>query len=379
VKRLNEKQWRDEKELRDAVLFKISTETPDSYDDVIKADGWDLERYKKNPVVLWAHSHWQPPVGQALSVEVKDGDLVASAKFADAETYAFADTVFRLLQGKFLRATSVGFFPKEWTYDEDRGGYNFIAQELFEFSVVPVPANPDALALAVSDGIDCTPLKEWAEKTLDMWAPDESVALWIPKSQVEDLYRSLAPAVETVTVSDQFDATSAVVVEETTGITAPDAILTTTGDPSPDVVEQTTTAPAADSDPVVEIDGVPAPEVKDLKFDVTSQEETDDDDLIVHDLEKLNERIDGLADENEDLRAQLDQLVAKQGADAAAAEDANDLSEVIDFSIDSHEVESEIDVALLDLDVDPEELQNVIRRQMERELMNRTGKLPKEV
>jgi uncharacterized small protein (DUF1192 family) len=212
-----------------------------------------------------------------------------------------------------------------------------------------------------------------------MWAPDESVALWIPKSQVEDLYRSLAPAVETVTVSDQFDATSAVVVEETTGITAPDAILTTTGDPSPDVVEQTTTAPAADSDPVVEIDGVPAPEVKDLKFDVTSQEETDDDDLIVHDLEKLNERIDGLADENEDLRAQLDQLVAKQGADAAAAEDANDLSEVIDFSIDSHEVESEIDVALLDLDVDPEELQNVIRRQMERELMNRTGKLPKEV
>jgi HK97 family phage prohead protease len=394
VKRLNEKQWRDEKELRDAVLlkavdtevteseeervlnFKISTETPDSYNDVIKADGWDLERYKKNPVVLWAHSHYQPPVGQALSVEVEDGDLVASAKFADAETYAFADTVFRLLQGKFLRATSVGFFPREWTYDEDRGGYNFIQQELFEFSVVPVPANPDALALAVSDGIDCAPLKEWAEQTLDMWAPDESVALWIPKSQVEELYRSLTPAVETVTVSNQFDATSAVVLEETTGITPPDAVHTTTGDPSPDVVEQTTTVPV---EKVTDGDGdffIPDPE----KVEEIGKLATKIEIEVVDkgDVEKLNERIDILADDNEDLRAQLDQLVAKQGADAAA-EDADDLSEVIDFSIDSHEVESEIDVALLDLDVDPEELQDVIRRQMERELMNRTGKLPKEV
>ena len=392
MKRLNEKQWRDEKELRDAVLlkavdtevteseeervlnFKISTETPDSYDDVIKADGWDLERFKKNPVVLWAHDHRQPPVGQALSVEVKDGDLVASAKFADAETYAFADTVFRLLQEKFLRATSVGFFPKEWTYDEERHGYNFIEQELFEFSVVPVPANPDALALALKSGeIDLEPIKTWAEKTLDMWTPDDSVALWIPKAQVEELHRSLTPAVETVTVSDQFDGTEAVVVETKT-------VTDTVGDITHQVTEETKTIPIEklpdpDVDAVVEEfkDGVVEPHLDKLaaKIEIEVVEKGD--------VDKLNERIDILADENEDLRAQLDQLVAKQGADAAAEEDADDLSEVIDFSIDPHEVESEVDLALIDLDVDAEELQSVIRRQMERELMNRTGKLPKEV
>ena len=187
MKRLNELQWRGEGGLRDAVLlkavdtevgigteervlnFRISTETPDSYNDVIYSDGWDLIRFKKNPVVLWAHDHRQPPVGKALSVDVKDKALTTSAKFADVETYAFADTIYRLLKGGYLRATSVGFFPKEWTFDEDRKGYNFIAQELFEFSIVPVPANPDALSMALkSSEIDMEPLKAWAAAACGM-------------------------------------------------------------------------------------------------------------------------------------------------------------------------------------------------------------------
>ena len=376
MKRQNEKQWRDEKDLRDAVLlkavdtevtesdqervlnFKISTETADSYNDVIKAEGWDLERFKKNPVVLWAHSHYQPPVGQALSVEVKDGDLVASAQFADAETYAFADTVYRLLKKGFLRATSVGFFPKEWTYDEDRGGYNFIAQELFEFSVVPVPANPDALALAVQDGIDCTPLKEWAEKTLDMWAPDENVALWIPKQQIEDVYKSLSPETETVTIANQFDATDAVVIEkEVTAGTEIKEFKEKVVEPLLKKLE-------------VEVGGVPIEGVTNIQFNIDplqQPEQTDED----------------LRDMIEDLRAQVDQLKEKIRADeeeaAAAVEDPDDLSAVIDLAIDSHEVKNEIDVAVLDLDVDPEELQEAIKAQLEREVMRNTGTLPKEV
>ena len=381
MKRLNEKQWRDEKELRDAVLlkavetevteseeervlnFKISTETPDSYDDVIKADGWDLERFKKNPVVLWAHDHRQPPIGQALSVGVENGDLVASAKFADAETYAFADTVFRLLQGKFLRATSVGFFPQEWTFDEERGGYNFMKQDLFEFSVVPVPANPDALALALKSGeIDVEPIKTWAEKTLDMWTPDDSVALWIPKTQVEELHRSLSPAVETVTVSDPFDGTDAVVEE------AALTISRSIKEVMEDMEDITATVVGVAEEEAEFKEKVVEPHLDKLAAEVG-----------VEVVEKLNERIDIQNDVIEDLKAQLDQMVAKQGADAAVEEDADDLSGIIDFSIDPHEVENEIDLALIDLDVDAEELHGIIENAMERELMNRTGKLPKEV
>ena len=366
MKRLNEKQWRDEKELRDAVLlkavdtvitesdeervlnFRISTETPDSYNDVIKADGWDLERFEKNPVVLWAHSHYQPPVGQALSVEVDGDALVASAKFADAETYAFADTVYRLLKKGFLRATSVGFFPKEWTFDEERGGYNFIANELFEFSIVPVPANPDALALAVKDGIDCAPLKEWAEKTLDLWTPDDSVALWVPRAQIEEIHRSL------------------------TGTTEPVAPILTEA-------EIKAEAKAKAEAEAAELDGTP----------VEDPEETDESKLAATvkievveegEVEKLNERIDVLADDNESLRAQIDQLQATVGAGEAVEEESDeDLSAVIDIQIDSHQVEGEIDLAILDLDVNPEELQQAIRKQLEGEFMKTTGKLPKEV
>jgi HK97 family phage prohead protease len=382
VKRLNEKQWRDEKELRDAVLlkavdtevtegaqervlnFRISTETVDSYNDVIKADGWDLERFKKNPVVLWAHSHYQPPVGQALSVEVEDGDLVASAQFADAETYAFADTVYRLLKKGFLRATSVGFFPKEWTYDEDRGGYNFINQELYEFSVVPVPANPDALQMALRAGeIDCTPLREWAEKTLDMWTPNESVALWIPKQQVEDLYKSLTGDVTPILTEAEKTAEAEAIAEVVAG-EATDAVV---------VTETTTDTTVVKTDPVIEVDGVPVPEIKEIKFklDVAEPEEPTE--------EVLKETIDVMSDEIEDLKAQVDQLVAATAVEKTTEDDSDDLSEVIDLSIDPHEVENEIDLSVLDLDVDPEELQGVIRKTLESELMNRTGKLPKEV
>jgi hypothetical protein len=70
---------------------------------------------------------------------------------------------------------SVGFTPKEymWVSSQSdaerarRGGIDFIKQEMLEYSSVPVPANPNALALAKSAGIDVTPLKQWAEQVLD--------------------------------------------------------------------------------------------------------------------------------------------------------------------------------------------------------------------
>ena len=371
MKRLNEKQWRDEKELRDAVLlkavdtvitesdeervlnFRISTETPDSYNDVIKADGWNLERFEKNPVVLWAHDHRQPPVGQALSVGVEGDALVASAKFADAETYAFADTVFRLLKKGFLRATSVGFFPKEWTFDEERGGYNFIANELFEFSIVPVPANPDALALAVKDGIDCAPLKEWAEETLDLWSPEDSVALWVPRAQIEALHKSLTPEVTPI-LTEAEKAADAEAIAEVVESEATDA-----------VVEE----PEAEKDATSSVTVKKTTKVGDLEATVE-----------VSGLPEVVRTFDALDDEIEGLKAQVDQLTAKVDAGEVVKEETSgELDAVIDIEIDSHKVEDEVAVGILDLDINPEDLQRVIRDQLEGEFLKTTGKLPKEV
>ena len=170
--------------------FTISSESEDSYRDIVKADGWDLERYLKNPVVLWAHMSRELPVGNASNVRADGASLKATAKFATRDTYEFADDVFKMLKAGFLKATSVGFIPQEWSWDEQRGGYNFIKSELFEFSVVPVPANPDALMNSISEGgEDVEFLREWCEKTLDLWRPEGHQALWVPKSKIEDIHK----------------------------------------------------------------------------------------------------------------------------------------------------------------------------------------------
>ena len=133
-----------------------SDESVDSYGDIMEVAGWDLDRYQKNPVFLWAHRYDQPPVGKAI--QVMQGDkLKFHIKFASADTYPFADTIYKLYKGGFLRGTSVGFMPREHEElvndDGARTGWRYKRQELLELSAVPVPANPNALVMAVQKGI----------------------------------------------------------------------------------------------------------------------------------------------------------------------------------------------------------------------------------
>lgn len=145
----------------------ISSESKDRMGDIIRQAGWQLKHYLKNPVVQWAHDYRQPPIGLAESMEVLDPQhdqkrvskkigayLKSVTRFAETD---FAEEVFQLFLQEVLRAFSVGFIPKEYEKiyegegdDKRFTGYEFTKQELIEYSVVPVPANQDALALAVS-------------------------------------------------------------------------------------------------------------------------------------------------------------------------------------------------------------------------------------
>lgn len=128
--------------------FTISTESVDRMGDTIKADGWELDAFRKNPVVLWAHDNQSLPIGKATRVWIEDGKLKATAEFTPEGMAKFNDTIFEMLKGGFLNAVSVGFMPKDWKFTEDanrRFGIDFLKQELMEFSVVSVPANPEAL------------------------------------------------------------------------------------------------------------------------------------------------------------------------------------------------------------------------------------------
>jgi hypothetical protein len=147
-------------EKKRTITFVASDESVDRYGDVIRCAGWQYQAYLRNPVFLWGHRSGDPPIGKCvdLHIESKPPALVQTIEFADAATYPFAETIFRLYQGGFLNAVSVGFMPLEAPVpmkdaDEHMTGYEFNSQELLELSSVSCPANRNALARAVGSGV----------------------------------------------------------------------------------------------------------------------------------------------------------------------------------------------------------------------------------
>lgn len=115
-----------------------STGSLDRDEEKLEVDGWILDNFKKNPVLLWSHDARQLPIGKVTDIRTNEhGELVFDAIFARKEN-DFAKKVADLMSGGFLNSFSVGFNPLE---KEDN---TFKKQELLEISVVNVPANPDA-------------------------------------------------------------------------------------------------------------------------------------------------------------------------------------------------------------------------------------------
>jgi HK97 family phage prohead protease len=135
------------------VRFVLSDGSVDRMGDTVNVGGWDLSAYKRNPVVLFAHDASAPPIGRTVSVWSDGTRLLGDVEFAPAETYAFADTINRLVKGGFLKSGSVGFLPTVYKFSERPGGVDYKRQELLEFSIVPVPANSNALVEAHAKGI----------------------------------------------------------------------------------------------------------------------------------------------------------------------------------------------------------------------------------
>jgi HK97 family phage prohead protease len=163
--------------------FVFSDATVDHAKDSIDQKGWDLSVFKRNPVALFSHMSWEPPIGRASNVGVQNDKLKGDIEFATAEVYEFADTIYRLVHGEFMKAVSVGFQPKEWAFSTDKDrpyGIDFKKQLLLEISVCPVPCNPNALTEARSAGIDTRSLVEWAEKVLD-----NGDVVFLPRKDVE--------------------------------------------------------------------------------------------------------------------------------------------------------------------------------------------------
>lgn len=137
--------------------FVFSTSDEDNHGDRIDQAGWQLESFKKNPVALWAHDATAPPIGRAEDVRVENGRLMGTIVFAKPSENPMGESALRMVKAGLLNAVSVGFDSLEMNeiYDEKTTpprfrGFHHKKMVLREISLVPIPANENAIVVSKS-------------------------------------------------------------------------------------------------------------------------------------------------------------------------------------------------------------------------------------
>lgn len=133
---------------RGTIEFTLTSKTIDRDGEVVLPAGVKMENFRKNPVFLWAHSRKDPSIGRVIPETIRqtENDISATVEF-DLDD-PFAKMIFGKYQKKHLNAGSISFIPLEFGQPvfDDQPGSTFTAIELLEFSGVPIPSNPQALA-----------------------------------------------------------------------------------------------------------------------------------------------------------------------------------------------------------------------------------------
>jgi HK97 family phage prohead protease len=139
------------------IAWTFSTFDIDRFSERIDPEGWDYSHYLKNPVVEWAHRYDIPAIGKADGLFADDKGLHGSVVFNDKEYDPFGWAIGQRVKAGVIRAGSVGFRileielpPKEDS--KDGTTLIFRKQELLEFSICNVPANPFALSKGMREG-----------------------------------------------------------------------------------------------------------------------------------------------------------------------------------------------------------------------------------
>jgi HK97 family phage prohead protease len=135
----------------------LSTFDLDRFGERIDPEGWDFKRYMDNPVVEWAHRYDIPAIGKIGGLTVDDDGLHGLVFFNDKSFDAFGWGIGQRVKAGVIRAGSVGFrvieieIPDRETA-KDGTSLIFRKQELLEFSICNVPANPFALTKTITEG-----------------------------------------------------------------------------------------------------------------------------------------------------------------------------------------------------------------------------------
>jgi len=155
--------------IRAASLY-ASTRKMDRDKEIIIPAGMRLDSYQKNPILLFAHQWNDAPIGSMERVHSDTYGIKGVANFADTQR---GQEIWSLVRDGHLRTSSIGFIPTktverhepeflmwldlasthwpEFTEQDSAEVTRFITEGIMlENSIVPVPANPDALIESVT-------------------------------------------------------------------------------------------------------------------------------------------------------------------------------------------------------------------------------------
>lgn len=160
-------------ENRSATIY-LSTRVVDRDDDIVTPDKWRLKDYQLNSIGIWAHNSQIPAVYKAEETKMDPFGLLQRITFAET---AFANDLWLLVEGGFLKTFSAGFRSNEvvWRMDDPEefaeliNGYKaewpeltegdaarcdriITEKTLYESSICNVPSNPMSLVLALNEG-----------------------------------------------------------------------------------------------------------------------------------------------------------------------------------------------------------------------------------
>ncbi len=142
----------DEKER--SIVHKITTGDKNRYNQVIDPAGMFDANFAKNPVVLWQHGSILAntaddiPIAKSLWRQLEGNAVIAKTQF---HTLPFATDLWELCKNGFLNAWSIGFMPLSEIERDADGTRKINKWELFEYSLVTIPAN----AAALNNMFDC--------------------------------------------------------------------------------------------------------------------------------------------------------------------------------------------------------------------------------
>jgi len=145
-----------EAEENKGIAWTFSTFDLDRYHERIDPLGWDYSQFVKNPVIEWAHRYDIPAIGKAENIFADDSGLHGVLVFNPKEYDPFGWAIGERVKAGVIRAGSVGFRVIEIEIpskadSKDGTSLIFRKQELLEFSVCNVPANPFALAKVATE------------------------------------------------------------------------------------------------------------------------------------------------------------------------------------------------------------------------------------